>query len=173
MNKEMENLKTTFDVLEDRAKILVGCDKESGHLLFDVRMPLEWKYRWVKDGCRTPEPEQSAFSGVASRKSARIALARAVLNDLPTCACGIENACLQDPSSEKHYVVCGPEFAQENTGKHATIVRTLCGGKSAGAYYWRHARSDREEIGFSSCKVDPDAWILPVLKSNGPTSTRI
>ena len=72
------------------------------------------------------------------------------------CACDIQNAYLQAPSSEKHYVVCGPEFGLENVGKYAIIVRALYGGKSAGADYWRHVRSAMEEMGFTSCKADPD-----------------
>ena len=43
MNREMENLKATFDVLEDRVKIPVGRSKASGHLVFDARMTLERK----------------------------------------------------------------------------------------------------------------------------------
>ena len=33
--------------------------------------------------------------------------------------------------------------------------------------YWRHVRSAMEDMGFSSCKSDPDVWIRPALKSNG------
>ena len=79
----------------------------------------------------------------------------------------MQNACLQAPSSEKHYVVCGPEFGLENVGRHAIIVRASCGGKSSGADYWRHVRSAMEEMGFISCKADPDTWLRPALKSNG------
>ena len=69
-------------------------------------MTLEWKARCVKDGHRTPEPELSTFAGVVSRESVRTSLTHAALNDLPICACDVQNACLRDPSSEKHYVVC-------------------------------------------------------------------
>ena len=167
INKEMENLKVAFDILEDGAKPPVGYNKASGHLVFDVRMTLERKARWVKDGHKTPEPEWSTFAGVVSRESVRIALTYAALNGLPVCACDIQNAYLQAPSSEKHYVVCGPEFGLENVGKYAIIVRALYGGKSAGADYWRHVRSAMEEMGFTSCKADPDVWLRPALKANG------
>ena len=167
INKEMENLKVAFDILEDGAKPPVGYNKASGHLVFDVRMTLERKARWVKDGHKTPEPEWSTFAGVVSRESVRIALTYAALNQLPVCACDIQNAYLQAPASEKHYVICGPEFGLENIGKHAIIIRALYGGKSAGADYWRHVRSAMEEMGFISCKADPDVWLRPALKSNG------
>ena len=51
-------------------------------------------------------------------------------------------------------------------GKHAAIVPALCGGKSTGADHWRRALSNMEDIGFSSCKANPDFWIRPALKSN-------
>ncbi len=75
------------------------------YMVFDVQMTLERKARWVKDGHKTPEPEWSTFAGVVSRESVRIALTYAALNDLPICACDIQNAYLQAPASEKHYVI--------------------------------------------------------------------
>ena len=41
INMEMENLKVDIDILEDGAKIPVGHDKASGHLVFDIRIALE------------------------------------------------------------------------------------------------------------------------------------
>ena len=69
-------------------------------------MTLEREATWVKDEHRSPNPECSTFSGVASRGNDRIALTRAALNNLPICACDIPNDNLQVSSSEKHYVVC-------------------------------------------------------------------
>ena len=138
--------KVDFDILEDGAKVPVGCNKSSGHLVFDVRMTLERKARWVKDGHKTPEPVWSTFAGIVSRESVRIALTHSTLNDLPVSACDIQNFYVQAPSSEKHYVVCGPEFGLENVGKHASAM---------------------EEMGSSSCKADPEVWIRPALKSDG------
>ena len=44
IKREMENLKFAFDILEDGAKIPVGCSKASSHLVFDTRMKLERKH---------------------------------------------------------------------------------------------------------------------------------
>jgi len=130
-------------------------------------MTLERKARWVKDGHKTPEPEHSTFAGVFSRKSVRIAFTYAALNDLSICAADIQNAYLQAPTSEKHYIVCGPEFGIENVGRLAIIVRALYGGKSAGSDYWRHVRTAMNELGFESCKADPDAWSRLSRKVDG------
>ena len=132
-------------------------------------MTLERKARWVKDGYKTLEPEWSTYAGVVSRESVRIAMTYAALNNLPVCAADIQNAYLQAPASEKHYIVCSLEFGLENVGRLAIIVRALYGGKSAGADYWRHVRSAMTEMGLQSCKADPDVWLRPVTKSDGTT----
>ena len=73
-------------------------------------MSLERKARWVKDGHKTRNPDNCTYAGVVSRESVRIALTTAALNGMSGCACDIQNAYLQAPSSEKHYIICGPEF---------------------------------------------------------------
>ena len=151
-------MKVVFDIMEDSESLPPGWARASGHMVFDVRMTLERKARWVKDGHKTPEPENSTYAGVVSRESFRIALTYDALNNLDVCACDIQNAYLQSPSSEKHYIICGPEFGLENVGKHEKIIRALYGGKSAGADYWRHVRCAMEEMEFTSCKADPDVW---------------
>jgi hypothetical protein len=167
ITKEMENLKVAFDILPHGKKAPVGYTKSSGHLVFEVRMTLERKARWVKDGHRTKNPENSTYAGVVSRESVRIALLYAALNDLPVCACDIQNAYLQAPSSEKHFIICGPEFGLENVGKVAIIVRALYGGKSAGADYWRHVRQAMTSMKFHACPADPDVWMREGVKDNG------
>ena len=77
------------------------------------------------------------------------------MNDLDICAADIKNAYIQSPISEKHYIICGPEFG-EHEGKRALIKRALYGGKSAGRDYWLHLRSCMEFLGFEPCKADPD-----------------
>jgi hypothetical protein len=167
VTKEMGNLMVAFDILDHGEKLPPAWTKASGHLIFDVRMTLERKARWVKDGHKTPDPDYSTYAGVVSRESVRIALTYAALLSLNVCACDIQNAYLQAPSSEKHYIICGAEFGLENVGKIAKIVRALYGGKSAGADYWRHVRSAMNEMGFESCKADPDVWLRPALKADG------
>ena len=75
----------------------------------------------------------------------------AALNDLDVCAADIRNACLQAPSSRKHYIICGPEFGLENVGKVALIKRALYGDKVAGKDFRDHLRSCMRHLGFKSC----------------------
>ena len=63
---------------------------------------------------------------------------KASLNDLPVFCAEIKNAFLQDPSSEKHYIICDTQFGLQNEGGTEIIVKDLYGGNSAGADYWCH-----------------------------------
>ena len=52
--KEMVNLKVAFDIFHKGQTLLPGYIKDSGYLVFDIRVTLGRKVRWVKDGHRTP-----------------------------------------------------------------------------------------------------------------------
>ena len=78
----MKTLKVVFDIIDKGYIPPQRYSKASDHLVFDVHMTLEWKARWVKDGHRSSEPEQSTFSCVVSRESIRISLTYASLNGL-------------------------------------------------------------------------------------------
>eukprot|EP00957_Ditylum_brightwellii_P098259 7486595-Ditylum_brightwellii.AAC.1 len=62
------------------------------------------KARWVLDGHKTPDPVESMYASVVSRESVRIAFTYAALNNLDVWAAVIQNAYLQAPSSQKHYI---------------------------------------------------------------------
>ena len=167
IEKEMPNILVAFEILDHDAPIPVGWIKSSGHLVFDVKMDFTRKARWVKDGHKTKDPVESTFAGVVSRESVRIALTYAALNGIDVKVGDIQNAYLQAPSSEKHYIVCGVEFGLENVGKVALIRRALYGGKSSGADFWKHLRTCMIHLGFSSCKADPDVWFREAIKDDG------
>ena len=95
------------------------------------------KSRWVKDGHKTEDPLGSNYSGVVSRDSVRIAFTLAVLNGLDICCSDVQNAYLQALTSEKHFIICGPEFG-EHEGKRAILRRAVYGGKLASRDYWAH-----------------------------------
>ena len=145
----------------------MGWTKTTGHWVFCVKMDFTRKARWVKDGHKTPDPEFSSYAGVVSRESVRIALTYAALNGMDVMAADIRNAYLQAPSSEKHYIICGPEWGLEHQGKRALIKRALYGGKIAGADFWHHLRSCMGDVlGFKSCRADPDVWMRKVTRAD-------
>ena len=167
VSKEMGNVKVAFHILSDNDSIPDGYTKASGHLIFDVKMDFTRKARWVKDGHKTPDPVWSTYAGVVSRDSVRIALTYAALNNVDVMAADIQNAYLQAPASERHYIICGAEFGLENVGKVALIKRALYGGKSAGADFWRHLRTCMEFLGFQSTISDAEVWRRKAVKDNG------
>ena len=122
-------------------------------------MDFSRKARWVLDGHKTPDPIGSTFAGVVSCESVQIAFTNAALNDLQVFAADLHNAYLQAPSSQKDYVVCGPEFGIENIGKVALIHRALYGGKSVGQDFRNHLRSCMHHLDFRPCTADPDVWM--------------
>jgi len=169
IKKEMFNVGVAFEILENGEKAPVGWSKVTGHLVFDVKMSFERKARWVLDGHKTPDIIGSTYAGVVSRESVRIAFTYAALNGLDVFAADIRNAYLQAPSSQKHYIICGPEFGIENVGKVALIHRALYGGKAAGKDFRNHLRSCMHFLNFKSCPADPDVWMRPAIKSDGTT----
>ena len=164
---EMVNIGVAFEVLEDQKQVPNGWHKVTGHIIFDVKMDFTRKARWVLDGHKTPDPSGSTYAGVVSRESVRIAFTYAALNGLQVCAGDIRNAYLQAPSSQKDYIICGPEFGLENVGKPALIHRALYGGKAAGRDFRNHLRTCMHQLVYSSCLSDPDVWMQPGKQPDG------
>jgi hypothetical protein len=117
----MGDLMIAFEMKNHGEKAPPGWHKATGHVVWDIKMDFTRKARWVKDGHKTPNPTTTNYSGVVSRESIRIALTYAALMGLPVMGADIKNAYLQAPSSEKHFIICGPEFGIENKGKVALI----------------------------------------------------
>jgi hypothetical protein len=155
----MGNVCIAFEILGPGMKAPPGWHKASGHLVFDVKMDFTRKACWVKDGHKTPDSATSSFAGVISRDSIRIALTHVALLGLPVLGADICNAYLQAPSSEKHFIICGPEFGIENEGCIALIHCALYGGKVTGCIFWHHLRDCMGQLGFTSSQADPDVWL--------------
>jgi hypothetical protein len=156
-----------FEILEPPRLVPPGWFKASGHIIFDVKMSLERKARWVLDSHLTPDADYSTYyAGVVSLESVCIVLTYAALNDgLGVTAADICNAYLQAPSSRKDYVICGPEFGLEHAGKKALIHRALYGGKTAGRDFRNHLRAcSMAHLGFTPCRADPDVWMRPAIR---------
>ena len=83
VNKKIENLKVVFDILLEGKSSPPTYRKASSNIIFDIRITLERKARWVKDGHLVNMRRSSL------QESARIALAYASLNDLSICGCDI------------------------------------------------------------------------------------
>ena len=116
---------------------------------------------------KNPNPIGSTYDGVVSKESVHIAFTYAALNVIEVCASDIRNTYLQTPSSQKYYIICGPEFGIENVGKYALVGRALYGGKSVGKDWRNHLRSCMSHLDFALCPANPNVWIRPAKHSNG------
>ena len=164
---EMNAIGSAIRFLPNGSPVPVGYTKASGHIVWDVKMDLRRKARWVKDGHLTPEPETSNYAGVVSRESVRIAFTYAAMMGLPVMAGDIKNAYLQAPTSEKNYIICGDEFGEANVGRKAIITGSVYGGRVAGRDYWLHLRKCMKSLGFESSLGDSDVWYRPARKKDG------
>ena len=124
------------------------------------------KSRWVKDGHRTPDPENFTFTGVISRESVWIALNYTALNNIDVITADIKNGYLQAPSSDGNYIICGPEFRLAHVGKVAHIWHALYGVKYTGDDFWKYLRICMNCIGFELCKSGLEICVRPAQKYN-------
>ena len=81
------------------------------------------------------------------------------MHSVPIMAADVRNAYLQAPTSEKHFIICGPEFGIEDTGNKDLITRSLYGGKCSGRDFWHHLRRCMKFLGFECSRADPDVWM--------------
>ena len=107
------------------------------------------------------------FSSVVSRDSDQITFTLAALKGLDTLVADIKNAFLSAPTEERIYVVAGLEFPPDLRGRSAKIVRALYGMKSSGVRFRDHLAASLWDIGYMSCKVDPDVWMKAATKADG------
>ena len=61
--KEMYQFGVAFKILQGGEHIPVGYKKDSGHMIFYVKMGFTRKARWVKIGHLTPDLEDSKYTG--------------------------------------------------------------------------------------------------------------
>jgi Reverse transcriptase (RNA-dependent DNA polymerase) len=165
--KEMKNVRVAFKILPDGTKPPPNYNHVNLMMVFDVKMDFSRKARLVARGDMTDTPPTLTYSSVVSRESGRIAFLVAALNDLELMMFGVGNAYLSPATSEKLYTTTGKEFGAEEEGKLMISQRALYGLKSSGAAYRAHFAAALTEIGFTSCKADPDVWMQLAQKSNG------
>jgi len=127
-------------------------------MIFDVKMEdFHLKARLVARGHKTEAPATITYASVVSRKTVRIALLMAALNDLEVKVGNILNTYITAPITKKVWTVLGAEFGSD-AGKSAIVVRALYGLKNAGAAFRVQLASFMRQMGYTSCKANPDLW---------------
>ena len=93
-HRKILNTKIAFEILPKGKRPKPGYAKIRCHMVFDVKMDMTRKARFVAGGHMVDAPSELAYATVASRDSVRIILMLASLNNLKVMACDIQNTYL-------------------------------------------------------------------------------
>ena len=104
----MTNVAVTFHILDHGENEPVGYEHITCHLIFDVKINIRRKSRFIAGGHKTNPPAESTYAGLVSRESVRIAFTIVALNDLDIFAADIQNVYLTAPCGEHMIFICGP-----------------------------------------------------------------
>jgi len=132
------------------------------HLIFDVKHDGRFKARLVADGSQLAEPVEGVYLGVVSLKSLRLVIFLAELNQLELWGADVGNAYLESYTSEKLYVIAGPEFGEQLCGHLLIMSKALYGTKTAGKCWHHKFEETLTNMGFHACKSDTDVWMKKV-----------
>jgi hypothetical protein len=141
-----------------KAKAPEGYKKIRVHFVFDVKHDGRHKARLVADGHLTDIPLESVYSGVVSLRGFRLALFLGELNGLEVWSTDIGNAYLEAMTSEKVYIIAGPEFG-ELEGHILVISKALYGLRTSGARWHDKFADCLRDLSFQQCKAEPDIWL--------------
>jgi hypothetical protein len=112
----------------------------------------------VADGNLTDVPLKSVYLGVVSLRGFRLVIFLGELNELDVWFADIGMVCLETFTSEKVYIVAGPEF-KELEGHILLISKALYGLHSSGARWHDRFADCVSALGFFPCKSEPDIWM--------------
>ena len=162
---EMDQL-DEYDTFHDKGhhkkftdwQILEGYKKIRCHLVYAIKHDGRHKARMVADGHLTDVPLDSVYSGVVSLRGLRLLIFLAELNELETWATDIGNAYLEAKTSEKVYIVAGPEFGDRES--HILVIHKALYGLRTSGLRWHERLADcLRDMGFSPCWAEPDIWM--------------
>ena len=155
-----------FDKSNRENKVTIGYQHIRCHWIFDIKMDLTRKARFVAGGHMTTTPSSLTYASVVSRESVRIALTAAALNELDILMADIGNAYLNADCREKVCFTAGTEFGSRK-GDLVIIAKALYGLKSSGAAWRAHLAQSMTDLDYSPCQADADVWMRPMTKPDG------
>ena len=167
IKKEMTNVKIAFRFLDKNGRPPPGYKQIRCHIIFDVKMDLTHKARFVAGGHLTDPPTSMTYASVVSRETVRIAFLLAALNDLEILAGDIGNAYLNATTNEKIYYRAGLEWGDDMQGTICVIVRALYGLKSSANAWRNHICSTLRSMDFTFSLADNDLWMRQDTKPDG------
>jgi hypothetical protein len=138
-----------------------GFKKIRVQLVHAVKHDGHHKARLCANGNLTETPVNSVCSGVVSLKSLCAAIFLAELNGLEAWATDIGNACLEAETSEKVFIVAGPEFG-ELEGHTLIIFKASHGLRSSGLRWSEKFSLCLRDMAFSPSLAHACVWMRRV-----------
>ena len=126
----MKNSRVAFKLLNRGDRAPVGDKEITCHLIFDIKLDMTRKDRYVAGGHLTSVPTSMTYSSVVSRDTVRIGFLLAALNGLDVLAGDIQNAFLSAPTKERIFFYAGEEWKADKD-RVVVVVRALYGLKSS------------------------------------------
>ena len=149
----------TFRLLGLGEKLPDGYKQIPYMFVFDVKFDLRHKARLVAGGHKTDPPKEDIYSGVVGIETIKVGFLLGDANGLLVCAGDIGSAYLNGKTREKVYIIAGPEFGPELSGRILVIVKSLYGLRSSSARFHEHLSGFLRKLGFKPSKADADFWI--------------
>jgi hypothetical protein len=150
-----------YDTFEDKGiGYKPGSDfkKIRCHIVYAVKHDGRHKARLVAGGHLTDTPIDSVYSSVVSLRGVRLMCFAAELNGLDVWTTDIGNAYLESYTTEKVYIVAGPEFGE--LAGHTLIIRKALYGLKSSGLRWHERLSDvLRGMGFVPSKAERDIWM--------------
>ena len=131
-----------------------GYEKIRVRFVYDAKATGKRKGRLVARGDLTQVPAESVYAGVVSLRSMRLVVFLAELNGLKLWGADIGNAYLEATTTEKVYIVAGPEFG-DLEGHILVIHKALYGLRSSGRNFGISFSENMKKMGFVQSKADP------------------
>ena len=167
IEKEWKNSRVAFKLLERGQPPPVGFKEITCHLIFDLKLDMTRKARYVAGGHLTDVPTHMTYSSVVGRETVRIGMLMAALNGLELLAGDIQNAFLEAPTKENIFFYAGDEWKADE-GRVVVVVRALYGLKSSALQFRKHlAETLGNRLGFKPSLADPDLWFKPMSAKDG------
>jgi hypothetical protein len=91
INKGMRNVLSAFEFRDDDI-LQPGFKKIDCHMVFDVKLDLVRKARFVAGGHQMDPPKELVYSSIVSHDSVHLAFLIAALNDLEIMSADVQNA---------------------------------------------------------------------------------
>ena len=130
IKRNMDNSCHTFKVLERVEKSLVVSTKINFYLVFDMKITINYKERYIESKHFTGVPRSMTYYSIVSRDTCKIAYIMAALNIPSIQKENTQNTFLEEPMKNKIFFY-DVYYQKSDKEKVVVVVQELYGNKSS------------------------------------------